>query len=294
MIKYFLPFFLSYFVSAQFSDYKFSGVIVTSDSVAFPYEINVSKSFDGYSGFSISDRGGKAETKTIFRISREGNQLVFSEDRISYTKANYSDFDDFCLINFRLKEKELLKAKKISIDFEGKFTDGSRCVNGQMKLLSTSLIENKFSKAEKKITNNKIIRKKIGDSLSFVVDKLNQQKEKLLSSSEVLLKSNDRLAFSIGYNYRLMFKDYSVEDGDKIKVVVNNKEVKYITLTTNDFFINFNNNFKHNTIEIIGISEGSRKSITSLVEIQDMNGVNKIPIKMILNSKEKTTIVIKK
>ena len=292
MFKYFLPIFFSYLVSAQFSDYKYSGVIMTTDSIVFPYEINVSKNFATYSGFSISDRGGKSETKTIFKITKAGDQLLFSEDRIAYTKADYSDFDDFCLVNFSLEEKKLLKSKKITINFEGKFTDGSSCVNGQMKLLSSSYIENKFTKAEKKITNSKIIRKKIGDSISMVVENIKQQKNRLLSTNEVQLESNDKLTFSVDFKYRLMLKDYSVEDGDKLKIVVNNKDVEYVTLTNTPVYINFNNKFQHNTIEINGISEGKRKSITSLIEIQEIDGKKKIPLKLTLKSRESAFLVL--
>lgn len=295
MIKNIVVMLLCSLSFAQFEqDLKFTGVIITADSITFPYEINVSKSFYNYSGFSISDKGGASETKTVFKVSKVNEELFFSEDRISYTKANYDDFDDFCLVNFKIKEKELLKSKKITVDFAGKFTDGSTCINGKLRLISTSFIEKRFAKAEKKINNNKIIRKKLGDSLSIIKNKLKTQKEKLLNNTEVSLNKNDKLTFSVNYNYKLMFKDYSLEDGDRIKITVNDQYIEYIDLTKTPVFINFNAKMKYNKIEILGISEGRVKSITSLIEIQDKNGQKKKAIRLSLNSDEKATLIISK
>ena len=64
------------------------------------------------------------ETKTIFKITKAGDQLLFSEDRIVYTKADYSDFDDFCLVNFSLEEKKLLKSKKSPLILKGNLQMG--------------------------------------------------------------------------------------------------------------------------------------------------------------------------
>ena len=95
----------------QFESKSFTGIIQTKDSVVFPYEIHLSRIGGTVSGYSISDKGGANETKSLFETRKVDNQLYFKEKQIFYTKADYSTFDDFCLVSFNVDEKQLFKSQ---------------------------------------------------------------------------------------------------------------------------------------------------------------------------------------
>ena len=80
-------------------------------------EINISKIGQKYVGYSIADRGGIFETKTSLKIQKRKNTIYIEEDRILYTKADYSTFDDFCLMSFETNDTELFNKKRFKSSF---------------------------------------------------------------------------------------------------------------------------------------------------------------------------------
>ena len=106
---------LSTWTYGQFESVGFSGFIQTNDSVTFPYEINITRLGNVINGYSISDKGGTSETKTTFEVKTIRDRIYFKEQEVVYTKADYSTFDDFCLVTFNLNEKELFTAKILTL-----------------------------------------------------------------------------------------------------------------------------------------------------------------------------------
>lgn len=276
----------------QFDVTSFSGIIQTSDSVVFPYEINISRLGNSISGFSISDKGGASETKTSFEISLINKELFFKEKDVIYTKADYGSFDDFCLVTFSLKEKEIFKSNKIKVDFKGVFTDEKPCINGSLNLVSKSFIEKKFLKAERKIGKSKVLAKKLGDSIKFIKEKINGVKEQMFDSGEIIFTKNDELKFNISEPYRIFIEDHSVYDGDIINVRINNKETKSIIISKKPFYFNIHNIEKESRIKIKGISEGDYSPITASIIIQKLSGKTIHKIKLKLKKGEKNEIII--
>ena len=73
----------------QFESISFTGIIQTADSVVFPYEIHLSRIGGTVSGYSISDKGGAAETKSILETRKVNNQLYF---KINWSFIDYNCF----------------------------------------------------------------------------------------------------------------------------------------------------------------------------------------------------------
>ena len=140
---------LSTWTYGQFESVGFSGFIQTNDSVTFPYEINITRLGNVINGYSISDKGGTSETKTTFEVKTIRDRIYFKEQEVVYTKADYSTFDDFCLVTFNLNEKELFTAKNLNIDFDNTYLTTilalkSKTINGTItktgRLITSILI----------------------------------------------------------------------------------------------------------------------------------------------------------
>ena len=278
----------------QFESISFSGIIQTADSVVFPYEINLSRIGRTVSGYSISDKGGANETKSLLETRKVNNQLYFREKEIIYTKADYSTFDDFCLVSFNVDENQLFKSNKLNIDFSGYFTDEKPCIDGRINLVSTSFIEKKVSKVERKVDNSSIVNKNFGDSLKLIKAKITELKNKFVANRhEIHLKANNIIRFNINEPYEVFIKDYNIPDGDIIQVKINDGSEKLIALDETPIYFEIEETQKTNTIDILGINEGTIPPITSQIIILK-KGNKKLmqKIKLDIKSKEKSIIII--
>lgn len=278
----------------QFESISFTGIIQTADSVVFPYEIHLSRIGGTVSGYSISDKGGAAETKSILETRKVNNQLYFKEKEIVYTKADYSTFDDFCLVSFNVDENQLFESNKLNIDFSGFFTDKEPCVDGRLNLVSTTFIEKKVLKVERKMDNSSIVNKNFGDSLKLIKAKITELKNKLVANHhEINLKANNILSFNLNDPYEVFIKDYNIQDGDIIQVKINDGSEKTIVIDETPIYFEIEYTKKTNTIEIVGINEGTIPPITSQIIILK-KGDEKIiqKIKLDIKSREKSTILI--
>ena len=234
----------------QFESISFSGIIQTADSVVFPYEINLSRIGRTVSGYSISDKGGANETKSLLETRKVNNQLYFREKEIIYTKADYSTFDDFCLVSFNVDENQLFKSNKLNIDFSGYFTDEKPCIDGRLNLVSTSFIEKKVSKVERKVDNSSIVNKNFGDSLKLIKAKITKLKNKFVANQhEIHLKANNIIRFNLNEPYEVFIKDYNIPDGDIIQVKINDGSEKLIALDETPIYFEIEETQKMRRIE---------------------------------------------
>tara|TARA_S200000501_G_scaffold165063_1_gene155498 strand:+ start:1008 stop:1880 length:873 start_codon:yes stop_codon:yes gene_type:complete len=278
----------------QFESTSFTGIIQTADSVVFPYEIHLSRIGGIVSGYSISDRGGAAETKSLLETRKVNNQIYFIEKEIVYTKADYSTFDDFCLVSFNVDENQLFKSNKLNIDFSGYFNDKEPCIDGRLNLTSTTFIEKKISKVERKIDNSSIVIKNFGDSLKLIETKITELKNKIVANQqEIHLKANNIIRFNLNEPYEVFIKDYNIPDGDVIQVKINDGTEKTIEIDETPIYFEIEDTQKTNTIEILGINVGTIPPITSQIIILK-KGDKKIiqKIKLDIKTIEKSNIII--
>jgi hypothetical protein len=284
---------LSTWTYGQFESVGFSGFIHTNDSVTFPYEINITRLGNVINGYSISDKGGTSETKTTFEVKTIRDRIYFKEQEVVYTKADYSTFDDFCLVTFNLNEKELFTAKNLNIDFLGVFTDGASCINGTIQLVSKDFIEKRFAKTEKMMDNSNLVNKKLGDSLEIIKEKINALKNQFIApNDEISLTKDNVLNFNLEEPYKVYIRDYKLFDGDIIHVKSNDKEGENIKILESETYFEIDVDKKKNTLEIKGIDEGEIPPITAAIIIENASKKVLHKIKLDFKTGEKAIILL--
>lgn len=278
-----LFFLLSITCFSQFDNRIFNGLIETNDSVVFPYEIKISRLGNIVEGYSISDKGGQYETKTNFIITRKNGKLFFREDKIVYTKADYSTFDDFCLVTFESDEKKFFNSKRLTLDFKGVFNDNSSCINGKLSLVSNDFIQKSFSRTEKRISNSKILEKKFGDTIVEVKNKIKELKSIFINNQEVDLLKNDYLKFNIYESYRIYIRDFGIVDQDKINIKINNNTESLVIIEDKPYYFKIDRDRRKNIIQIIGLENGEVPPITAQIIIESTNKkiLHKVNLKLL-------------
>jgi hypothetical protein len=286
-----LLFFLALKVGfSQFEKVVYTGFIQTIDSAVFPYQINISRIGNNISGYSISDKGGKSETKSEFEILKSGQNYIFKENKIVYTKADYSSFDDFCLVSFYLREKEIFNSNKLSLDFKGLFSDGSACIDGSITLVNNKFIEKRLDRIENKISNNRIIQKKFGDTIKKIEKKIDDLKKDFVSNKEVSLLKDDKLKFNIYESYKVYIADFGFYDNDKISVEINDNISNEVIITEKRKYFSIDKKQRKNIIKITGIDFGEVPPITAQIVIENLSKKTLHKIELSLMPKESCEI----
>ena len=275
---------ISRFTFAQ-SELDYLGVIKLSDSSFISYTLKLVEKNEIISGYSITDIGGEHETKSNITgtYSEKENRLSFKEVGIIYTKSEVSDYD-FCFIHFNGIVRNIDATKNIKGKFNGLYSDGSTCINGEISLRSIQKIERKAQKIDKIIQKSKKIAPELKEKVSLI---------KTLDTLKMnILKSNQNLSmFSSSPRLKLHIFDAGKVDGDKINVLVNDtillknyivsKKMKQLIIPLHT---------KLTTIKIRALNVGSISPNTAKIEITDQK--NNIKTITSLKKGEKTSITI--
>lgn len=282
----FFLFYLCYSTSLIAQEkHEYLGVIKLNDSSFISYKLNLIENNGLISGYSITDIQGEHETKsTITGIyNTKTNHLSFREVGIVYTKSIISDYD-FCYIHFNGKIGNINSKKNITGKFNGKYNDGSTCINGEIALKNIRKIEKKARKFDKIIQKSKRITDEVKSNinLSQTLDSLNMN----------ILKANQNLSmFSSSTQIKLKIYDAGKVDGDKINLFINDtiilknyvvsKKIKKIIISLKS---------EKTTIKVRAINVGSISPNTTKIEIIDEN--HNIKTLTSLKKGEKTSITI--
>ena len=268
--------------------YDYLGVIVLNDTLTMTYRLNVSEKNGEVSGYSITDLGGKYETKSsVFGEYDKLNKVFsFRETQTIYTKTPLEPDYEFCYINTTIKNFSLGRTKKVKTKFIGLFSDNAECISGELFLSLTEKIEARMERVSNKI--NKM--KRIPDSI-----KQKFQPLKMMDTLNMnILRKNQTLSFfSNDKILNLIIYDGGKEDGDKITIYANNKPILENYEAKNGKK-NIVISIKEDTTSIVikAINEGSISPNTVVVEIED--GDNTIKALSNLKKGETTQIDILK
>ncbi len=223
--------FFSFFFLFSFSlfaqnDYEYFGAIKLNDTSVISYKVLFQEKMGVITGYSITDLGGKHETKSELSGAYDAKNkiLKLNEKGIVYTKSPITQ-DDFCFIHFTSKKFSLGRSKLLEGTFEGLFSDRTKCIDGSIKMTAID----KIVKRTKKITKKIISSKRINDSIKQRVNPI-----KLFDSLNMnILRKNETLSvFAKSKTLSLVIYDGGKEDGDRIslyldnKIVLNNYEIK--------------------------------------------------------------------
>lgn len=266
---YFLLFSLFCFslpVLSQLPSYEYVGVIKLNDSSFIPYKLAFEELDGRVQGYSISDMGGKHETKSNIKgtYDKETKQFSFAEFNIVYTKSPIEELD-MCLVNFSGKMRNLEKNKAFSGDFKGLYPDNSTCLDGMILMSNARKVEERMAKVDAKIQKSKKYSQEIKDKVSAkrILDTLTMSIVKKDENLNIFTKSKEVV---------ISIYDSGKVDQDRINLYVDDVlilEDYAITRAKKEIPIDITKNAT--VVRVEAIDEGTSPPNTVKVEIKDGN-----------------------
>lgn len=265
--------------------YEYLGVIKLNDSAFIPYKLDFEEKNGLINGFSISDLGGKHETKSNIRgtYTKESKTLRFQEYDIVYTKSPIDELD-MCLVNFEGSLKNLEKNKAFSGDFKGLYADGKGCLDGMIIVSNAKKVEERIAKFDKKIQKFKKVSQEVKDKISL--------KRSIDTLTMSTVKANENLnVFVKNSSVSLVIYDAGKEDNDRVQVYIDDTlilEDYSILRTKKTIPITIKNNAAN--IRVVAINEGTKPPNTVKVELVD--GDNLITTRTSLKEGETASLTL--
>jgi hypothetical protein len=219
MKKFFIYFFLTINFLLFSKDYEFIGVLKFNNTQYISYRILFEEVDGKISGYSITDLHGEHETKNKIRgfYNKKDNFFAFEEVDLEYTKSNITQ-NDFCRIKFQAKVDITSSSKKIKGFFQSYFSNGSKCISGELLMVASVKAEKNMIATDKKIKNIQKVAVK-GEQVSSLANMLNELKLNFI-------KTNDTLSvFSESKDIFLKVYDSGTQDGDKINLYLNDAKI---------------------------------------------------------------------
>ncbi len=261
--KILLTLFIGFTCFSQ-QDSDFMGVIKLNDTSYISYKIAFEIHNDSVSGYSITDMGGKHETKSnlLGSYNEDTREFNFYESNIIYTKSPIIE-DDFCFVHFKGRVRDIRDVEEIEGEFTGLYTDGQSCLDGAIKMVSIEKIKKKAEKIDKKIQKIKRVDEEIKKKVSVAktIDTLSMN---IIAQNENLniLTKDPKVEFIIF--------DAGKEDDDRIDLVINGKKVlENYTVTKEKKIMTIPLEKQQTKIEVIALNVGSSAPNTVKLEFQD-------------------------
>lgn len=192
-----------------------SGIISVSNGIPISYEISINTERGIVNGFSITDKGGKNETKSNIIGIYNQNTRTFKlrETKVLSTKSK-SNIETFCYINMEVSVNRKHKLKSYEGTFFGLFSNGDTCAHGEIVLIEQEKLKKTKQKLIQKIRKPKIKNNK--------------------NSKTKLLKDGDHATINWKSELLVIYIwDKNSEDGDKINLSINNERILSDYLTKN-------------------------------------------------------------
>ena len=236
-----------------------SGIISVSNGIPISYEISINTERGIVNGFSITDKGGKNETKSNIIGIYNQNTKTFKlrETKVLSTKSK-SNIETFCYINMEVSVYRKHKLKSYEGTFIGLYSNGDTCAKGEIALIE----QEKLNKTKKKI-----------------VKKIKKQKIKNNKKTKTkLLKDGDHATINWKSELLVIYIwDKNIEDGDKINLSINDERILSNYLTKNKKRkLEYKLMKGINNIYIEAINNGDTPPNTTSVELVDLK--TKYPI----------------
>ncbi|OYU81988.1 MAG: hypothetical protein CFE23_01410 [Flavobacterium sp. BFFFF1] len=283
--------FFTFLLAISFSVYSqtggnYMGALKLNDSSFISYRVHLDESKGIISGYSITDIGGKYETKSKITgtFNKEKGEISFKEKGIIYTKSKVTQYD-FCFVNFKGKLSNIQTGKAVKGKFKGLYTDGKECISGELNLVNVAKIERQAVKLEKKVKKTKLVSQ-------AKKDKVNLVKSLDTLALNVLREDQNMSMFTKSRTVNLNIYDSGKEDGDKITITVNKKVLlSDYTVTKKVKILSLNIDSDETDIEIKAISEGTVVPNTAYIEIKDEENDLKVLSTLTKGKSTKITIL---
>ncbi|SHH49664.1 hypothetical protein [Winogradskyella jejuensis] len=263
--NFFLVLFLFCHISQGQEKNRFAGFIKIQDTLLIKYKIEFQENGGLISGYSLTDHGGEHETKSRIEgiYDEDTKKISFKEVGLIYTKSPVSlDDFDFCNVDFT-SSRFKLGSDKMSGEFKGRFSDGTKCLDGEIAMSSVEKIQKRVAKFTKKVKKSNRIADSIKNKVQNIkiVDTLNLN----------VLKKNEITSIpTSSKTLKLFVYDGGQIDDDLISIYQDNKPIltKYkISASKKVLEIQLNNDITR--IKILSESVGSIGSNTAIIEVLD-------------------------
>jgi hypothetical protein len=213
-------FYISFFskiISAQTSNYEFLGSIILANNALYSYKLVFTESKGIIKGYSITDIGGKYETKTKIEgtFNRNSGKLSYTEKQLVYTQYNKS-VSNLCYLNVSGKLQRKKNKMELMATYTGTYgQNGKQCDKGRLILLSMKDLYEQLSIAKDIIAKSKPSKNAV-DTLLQSLNMLNDVEEvKEISHNSV---TNYPWESDV---VDLEVWDEGVEDNDMISIKIN-------------------------------------------------------------------------
>tara|TARA_S200000501_G_C20783206_1_gene726009 strand:- start:44 stop:910 length:867 start_codon:yes stop_codon:yes gene_type:complete len=259
-------------------------VIVNSSGATYPYELQFAQNDKEIEGFSITNQGFQDETKNRIKGLYYGNKKSLNIQEMSIIETNsIEELDAFCYLQLDLIKNN----KKLNGTFIGYFNDSIVCAQGEVFLMEDKILKKKLKKLNKKLSKIDTVElKKIIENPDIFKKKINMNP---IDSLNMIHK--DTCSISVTSPFVFSIWDDKKEDGDLVKILVNNEVILDDFMLKNEKHnINFDDNTEKTSIQIIAKNVGDTPPNTVTIEIHSNNQV--IPLKGKLKKNEYIQIEI--
>ena len=233
-------------------EYNYLGTLFLSNNSSISFSIHFNEENGVVDGYSLTNIGNPDETKSNLSgiYFKKDKSFQLQETQILSTSSE-ADLSTFCFIHANLSFKGRLGNKRLEGDFVGFFINNDTCASGKILLMEKEKFEKKIKKVKKKI-------EKFEEKRATVL------KTKQLKDGEdfVVKWEND--------NLKLFIWDANEEDGDRIRLKINDEIILYdYTTKRKRKKIKYKLKEGENIIEIKAISLGTSPPNTSRIELVD-------------------------
>ncbi|HJN63175.1 MAG: hypothetical protein QGG97_02905 [Flavobacteriales bacterium] len=251
-IFFIVIFFICNKCASQVMEYNYLGTLFLSNNSSISFSIHFNEENGVVDGYSLTNIGNPDETKSNLSgiYFKKDKSFQLQETQILSTSSE-ADLSTFCFIHANLSFKGRLGNKRLEGDFVGFFINNDTCASGKILLMEKEKLEKKIKKVKKKI-------EKFEEKRATVL------KTKQLKDGEdfVVKWEND--------NLKLFIWDANEEDGDRIRLKINDEIILYdYTTKRKRKKIKYKLKEGENIIEIKAISLGTSPPNTSRIELVD-------------------------
>ncbi|WP_299149086.1 hypothetical protein [uncultured Dokdonia sp.] len=271
----------------QLEDYEYMGVIKLSDSAFISYKLAFEELDGKIQGYSMSDLGGKHETKSNIKGTYDSDkkELSFAEYDIVYTKSPLGEID-MCLVNFTGGLRSLERSKAFSGPFQGLYPDKNPCLDGMLIMSASEEVQKRIDRMDRKIQKSKKVSQEVKDKISArkLVDTL---------TMSIVKKDENLNIFTKGKEIMVSIYDSGKVDDDRINLYVDDKlilENYSITREKKNIPVTITN--KTAVVRVEAITEGTSSPNTVKVEVKD--GPSLITTRTSLKTGEKAELTLVK
>lgn len=266
MKKIFIYFFLISSNLYSQTNYEYFGALKLNgnDASIITYRITFTEAKGVIKGYSITDIGGKHETKNVIEgfYNKKTKVLTFKELNVLYTKSPLNK-DVFCFVNFSGKVKLINDNSKLEGDFKGLYKNNLKCIDGTLLLTGSNKLYKFLNKINTKIQTSKKIDAKTKEKVNpiAVFDSL---------KVNTLTKNQNLNVFVSTNELELEVWDAKIEDGDRIDLYQNGKKIlDNYTVLNKKRKITIKLDADTNIFIIVALNEGERTLNTAMILIID-------------------------